>query len=318
MSAGTFTVAIVESRCGWQLRHFVAGTANHQGRRAGGSPIIKSAMLTARFTTLLALAALSLLAGCNERRPSDPADVKAIQAVMRMTWDKPDAPLTVEPVEVVGHFAVADWSQPRWRAGRCCNEAPTPGRWCCARAMSCSIRRSSKQQELPLGRAFARDPTHAGREVDVSSSSRAHRKVPRLGTHGVERARESDAMTIGEMHGGTSRSFLRLLSTLRWLAVGGQLITILVVTGPVGVKLPMAPLWAGVLRARPVQSVYAPGAPPARRNRQRPNSSRTSLDIVGTHMAGRLERRHRESLRVPVPVADRAFRSSHCHPHGSG
>ena len=69
-------------------------------------------MLTARFTTLLALAALSLLAGCNEPRPSDPADVKAIQAVMRMTWDKPDAPLTVEPVVVVGHFAVADWSQP--------------------------------------------------------------------------------------------------------------------------------------------------------------------------------------------------------------
>ena len=63
-------------------------------------------------------------------------------------------------------------------------------------------------------------------------------------------------MTIGELHGGTSRSFLRLLSTLRWLAVGGQLITILVVTGPVGVKLPMAPLWAGVC-ALALFNVYA-------------------------------------------------------------
>jgi two-component system sensor histidine kinase RegB len=53
-------------------------------------------------------------------------------------------------------------------------------------------------------------------------------------------------MTVGELHGDTSRSFLRLLSNLRWLAVVGQAITIVVVTGPVGVELPLTPLWAGV------------------------------------------------------------------------
>ena len=53
-------------------------------------------------------------------------------------------------------------------------------------------------------------------------------------------------MTFGELHDGASRSFMRLLSNLRWLAVVGQAITIVVVTDVVGVELPTAPLWAGV------------------------------------------------------------------------
>ncbi|HEU4589695.1 MAG TPA: ATP-binding protein [Steroidobacteraceae bacterium] len=43
-----------------------------------------------------------------------------------------------------------------------------------------------------------------------------------------------------------SRSFLRQLCNLRWLAVASQAITIAVVTGPMQVALDPAPLWAGV------------------------------------------------------------------------
>lgn len=45
---------------------------------------------------------------------------------------------------------------------------------------------------------------------------------------------------------GTSIPFMRLLTHLRWLAVAGQSVTIFVVTGPMHVTLPAAPLWAGV------------------------------------------------------------------------
>jgi two-component system sensor histidine kinase RegB len=44
----------------------------------------------------------------------------------------------------------------------------------------------------------------------------------------------------------TSPPWLRLLCNLRWLGVAGQCITVAVVTGPVGMALPVAPLWAGI------------------------------------------------------------------------
>lgn len=41
-------------------------------------------------------------------------------------------------------------------------------------------------------------------------------------------------------------SFIRLLTNLRWLAVAGQALTVLVVTGPLQVAVPEAPLWWGI------------------------------------------------------------------------
>jgi two-component system, sensor histidine kinase RegB len=45
---------------------------------------------------------------------------------------------------------------------------------------------------------------------------------------------------------GVSRSFLGMLSNLRWLSVVAQAITVLVVTGPMQVALPQPPLWLGI------------------------------------------------------------------------
>jgi len=47
-------------------------------------------------------------------------------------------------------------------------------------------------------------------------------------------------------HGGELRAFMRLLCTLRWLGVACQALTIYLVTGPMAVALPAAPLWGGV------------------------------------------------------------------------
>ncbi|MGE0746450.1 MAG: copper uptake system-associated protein [Rhodospirillales bacterium] len=38
-------------------------------------------------------------------------DQAAISAVMRSTWDRPESPLQVEPIVVVGAHAVAGWAQ---------------------------------------------------------------------------------------------------------------------------------------------------------------------------------------------------------------
>ncbi|MEJ0099291.1 MAG: ATP-binding protein [Pseudomonadota bacterium] len=43
-----------------------------------------------------------------------------------------------------------------------------------------------------------------------------------------------------------SLSFLRLLANLRWLAVAGQALTVLIVTHGMGIALPQMPLWWGV------------------------------------------------------------------------
>jgi two-component system sensor histidine kinase RegB len=48
------------------------------------------------------------------------------------------------------------------------------------------------------------------------------------------------------MSGRASLSFLRLLCNLRWLAVVGQALTVVLVVGPLHIPLQTSPLWAGI------------------------------------------------------------------------
>lgn len=73
------------------------------------------------------------------------------------------------------------------------------------------------------------------------------------------------------MNTRASSSFIGLLAILRWLAVAGQALTVLIVTGPLQVALQQTPLWCGIgalalfnvyatLRARGVAESKAPEA----------------------------------------------------------
>lgn len=53
-------------------------------------------------------------------------------------------------------------------------------------------------------------------------------------------------MSINALDTGALRAFMRLLCMLRWLGIAGQAVTIVIVTGTMGVDLPQWPLWAGV------------------------------------------------------------------------
>lgn len=53
-----------------------------------------------------------------------------------------------------------------------------------------------------------------------------------------------------------SRSLLRVLANLRWLAVLGQALTVAIVTGPMAIVLPELPLWSGI-GALALFNVYA-------------------------------------------------------------
>lgn len=64
----------------------------------------------ANMRLIIFLLALSL-AACNASPDSSPAAAD-IRAVMMRDWDKPEAPLTVDPIVVVGAYAIADWTQP--------------------------------------------------------------------------------------------------------------------------------------------------------------------------------------------------------------
>ncbi|MEN5157489.1 copper uptake system-associated protein [Achromobacter spanius] len=48
---------------------------------------------------------------------ADPSDANAAAKAMRDIWDKPEAPLVVEPVSVEGDYALAGWVQQE-RGGR--------------------------------------------------------------------------------------------------------------------------------------------------------------------------------------------------------
>lgn len=61
-------------------------------------------MITTRRSILLAPL---MLAACNAAND----DAAAIEALMRTTWDRPDAPLDVGPIAVDANHAVADWTQ---------------------------------------------------------------------------------------------------------------------------------------------------------------------------------------------------------------
>lgn len=64
-------------------------------------------MHTSTRRALLACMAF-IASGCTEY---DRTDISAIEALMRATWDRPDAPLTVGPIAVDSDFAIADWTQ---------------------------------------------------------------------------------------------------------------------------------------------------------------------------------------------------------------
>ena len=54
----------------------------------------------------------------------------------------------------------------------------------------------------------------------------------------------------------TTPSFLRTLCNLRWVAIVGQAVTVLVALGPLGIALPRWPLWGGIA-ALALFNVYA-------------------------------------------------------------
>ena len=54
----------------------------------------------------------------------------------------------------------------------------------------------------------------------------------------------------------TTPSFLRTLCNLRWVAIVGQAVTVLVALGPLGIALPRWPLWGGI-GALALFNVYA-------------------------------------------------------------
>jgi hypothetical protein len=68
-------------------------------------------MSNAIHRTLLIVCLLGLCA-CGDRAAKAPSAEDAIRAEMMATWDKPDSPLVVDPIVVVGHHAIASWTQP--------------------------------------------------------------------------------------------------------------------------------------------------------------------------------------------------------------
>lgn len=61
------------------------------------------------ITKALALLAMAVVAAGGAAAGS--GDAEAIAAMLRSTFERPDAPLDVQPVAVSGDFAVADWTQ---------------------------------------------------------------------------------------------------------------------------------------------------------------------------------------------------------------
>ncbi|MEQ1820478.1 MAG: copper uptake system-associated protein [Terricaulis sp.] len=61
-------------------------------------------IITRRSAFLAAL----VLASCG---PAANEDAAAIEALMRATWDRPDAPLDIGPIAISSEHAVAGWTQ---------------------------------------------------------------------------------------------------------------------------------------------------------------------------------------------------------------
>lgn len=65
-------------------------------------------------SAVLALLAAAPSSGCAQDSPVDHAEIRQL---MRTTWERPDAPLSVEPIVVVEGYAIAGWVQEE-RGGR--------------------------------------------------------------------------------------------------------------------------------------------------------------------------------------------------------
>lgn len=63
------------------------------------------------ITKRAALFGAALLGASCTPPTSDAADIAAIEALMRATWDRLDAPLDAGPITVADGYAVADWTQ---------------------------------------------------------------------------------------------------------------------------------------------------------------------------------------------------------------
>jgi len=64
-----------------------------------------------RLNALLSAAAVAAALACGAPGHAAEGDTAAIQHLMMATFDRPDAPLMVEPVTVSGDIAVAGWAQ---------------------------------------------------------------------------------------------------------------------------------------------------------------------------------------------------------------
>jgi hypothetical protein len=60
---------------------------------------------------------LAACLNCCASASAAPADTSRVAEVMKSTWDRPDAPLTVEPIVIDGDYAMAGWAQGE-RGGR--------------------------------------------------------------------------------------------------------------------------------------------------------------------------------------------------------
>ncbi len=122
------------------------------------------------FTRLMigfATAILLALAGCSS---STAADEAAIAAVMRATWERPDAPLGAGPIVVAGDRAVADWTQAA-KGGRALLERRQAG-WAVVYCGGEILRRRDGLKALGLDNAVATELAsklaHAERDVELS------------------------------------------------------------------------------------------------------------------------------------------------------
>jgi hypothetical protein len=108
----------------------------------------------------------ALLSGC---APSTASDAKAINALMRQTWDRADNPIQLGPTAIVGDTAVADWTQGKM-GGRALLERRS-GRWTVVLCAGETIRTQHGLSQVGLkprvARAIAQKLSVAEREVSA-------------------------------------------------------------------------------------------------------------------------------------------------------
>lgn len=67
-------------------------------------------MITITRRIMIGGAPAMAVASCSGQG-DEQGDIAAIEAVMRASWDRPEAPLDAGPIAVSGDYAVADWTQ---------------------------------------------------------------------------------------------------------------------------------------------------------------------------------------------------------------